>query len=84
MKNEHKIDNRRPRFAADFLSRMASPSAAAPSSGSKRATVKWDEESLALNESERGVKYGTMKIDHPDTPFIYYDACEVCVDSSHC
>lgn len=34
---------------------------------------KWNEESLAAHAEERGVKYGTMKIDHPDTPFLYYD-----------
>lgn len=34
---------------------------------------KWDEKSLAADAEERGVKYGTMKIDHPDTPFLYYD-----------
>jgi hypothetical protein len=34
---------------------------------------KWNEESLATHAEERGVKYGTMKIDHPDTPFLYYD-----------
>ena len=36
--------------------------------------IKWDEESLAKHQAERGILYGTMKIDHPDTPFLIYDS----------
>lgn len=36
-----------------------------------RAT--WDEPTLEEHLKERGVEYGTMKIDHPDTPYLYYD-----------
>ena len=36
----------------------------------------WDEACLQAHEAERGVEYGTMKIDHPDTPFLYYDEKE--------
>ena len=35
--------------------------------------ITWDEEMLAEQERDRGVVYGTQKIDHPDTPFLYYD-----------
>eukprot|EP00515_Schizochytrium_aggregatum_P004396 CAMPEP_0202049344 /NCGR_PEP_ID=MMETSP0963-20130614/3315_1 /ASSEMBLY_ACC=CAM_ASM_000494 /TAXON_ID=4773 /ORGANISM="Schizochytrium aggregatum, Strain ATCC28209" /LENGTH=284 /DNA_ID=CAMNT_0048614347 /DNA_START=1 /DNA_END=855 /DNA_ORIENTATION=+ len=34
----------------------------------------WDEEALAQHAKERGVLYGRMKIDQPDTPFLVYDA----------
>lgn len=42
---------------------------------SRRANVraKWDEPTLEEHLKERGVEYGTMKIDHPDTPYLYYD-----------
>ena len=33
--------------------------------------LSWDEEGLRRHESERGVAYGTQKIDQPDTPFLY-------------
>lgn len=35
--------------------------------------AKWDEETLREHDKERGKAYGTMKIDHPDTPYLYYD-----------
>ncbi|KAG8459801.1 hypothetical protein KFE25_014364 [Diacronema lutheri] len=35
--------------------------------------AKWDEPTLEEHLKERGVEYGTMKIDHPDTPYLYYD-----------
>ena len=34
------------------------------------ARVVWDEASLAAHEAERGVAYGTMKIDQAETPFL--------------
>ncbi|KAJ1633637.1 hypothetical protein T492DRAFT_866436 [Pavlovales sp. CCMP2436] len=37
------------------------------------AHAQWDEPTLEEHQKERGVVYGTMKIDHPDTPFLYYD-----------
>jgi len=36
-------------------------------------SLTWNEEILAKHAKERGVLYGTMKIDHPDTPFLVYD-----------
>lgn len=45
--------------------------AAARRKSSTRA--RWDEETLQQHETERGVLYGTMKIDHPDTPYLYYN-----------
>lgn len=43
--------------------------------GSHKAGLraKWDEPTLEEHQKERGVEYGTMKIDHPDTPYLYYD-----------
>lgn len=35
--------------------------------------VMWDEASLTAQEAERGVAYGTMKVDQIDTPFLYYE-----------
>ena len=45
----------------------AAPAAAEP--GTRR--VVWDEASLAAHDAERGVDYGTMKIDQIETPFLY-------------
>ena len=39
-----------------------------------RGRVTWNEDILAKHARERGVLYGTMKIDQPDTPFLVYDA----------
>ena len=47
----------------------ASPKQQAPPS----PRVVWDEASLTAQQAERGVEYGTMKIDQIDTPFLYYD-----------
>lgn len=44
----------------------------APENG-ESTRVKWDEEQISSHLLERGVEYGTMKIDHPDTPFLYYE-----------
>jgi hypothetical protein len=38
--------------------------------------VRFDEEGIAVDYAERGVLYGTQKIDQVDTPFIYYDSEE--------
>jgi len=47
----------------------AEPTAAA--SASPKAHIVWDEKNLAANDAERGVAYGTLKIDQPETPFLY-------------
>jgi hypothetical protein len=47
----------------------AEPTAAA--SASPKARIVWDEKNLAANDAERGVAYGTLKIDQPETPFLY-------------
>jgi hypothetical protein len=44
-----------------------------PSRRDSNARAKWDEPTIAVHMKERGVLYGTMKIDHPDTPYLYYD-----------
>mmetsp|Transcript_31543 Transcript_31543/g.82454 ORF Transcript_31543/g.82454 Transcript_31543/m.82454 type:complete len:340 (+) Transcript_31543:80-1099(+) len=49
----------------------AEPIAAASTSPSAR--VVWDEANLAANDLERGVAYGTMKVDQAETPFLYYE-----------
>ena len=33
--------------------------------------IVWDEANIAANDSERGVEYGTQKIELPETPFLY-------------
>ena len=38
-----------------------------------RPRVTWNEALLARDEAARGVLYGTMKINEPDTPFLVYD-----------
>ena len=38
------------------------------------ARIRWDEEAIKIHHEERGVKYGTMKIDQPETPFLQYDS----------
>ena len=47
-----------------------------PPSAAKRPSprVVWDEATLAAHQAERGVEYGTMKIDQIDTPFLYYES----------
>jgi len=40
---------------------------------SQGSRVTWNEPSLAQQSVERGVLYGKMKIDQPDTPFLIYD-----------
>ena len=32
--------------------------------------VTWDERNLAANDAERGIEYGTQKIEQPETPFL--------------
>ena len=43
---------------------------------SSRRGITWDEQTLAAQSLQRGVEYGTMKIEHPDTPFLYYDEAQ--------
>ena len=40
-------------------------------SASPKARIVWDEKNLAANDAERGVAYGTLKIDQTETPFLY-------------
>ena len=40
----------------------------ASSAHGRRAT--WDESNLTANDAERGIEYGTMKIEQPETPFL--------------
>jgi len=49
---------------------------AEPGTAPSRRQVAWDEANLAVNDAERGVEYGTMKIDQSDTPFLYYQGTE--------
>ena len=48
-------------------------SAHRPSRRESNVRAKWDEPTIEGHLKERGVLYGTMKIDHPDTPYLYYD-----------
>ena len=43
-----------------------------------RARVTWDEAGIQAHDAERGVRFGTMKIDQPDTPFLFLDADDPC------
>ena len=43
---------------------------------SSKPRVKFDEAGIAVDYAERGVLYGTQKIDQADTPYIYYDSDE--------
>lgn len=45
----------------------------------QRRKVRWDEEVIEQHMKERGVLYSTMKVDQPDTPFLFYDS----EDESH-
>mmetsp|Transcript_21912 Transcript_21912/g.38796 ORF Transcript_21912/g.38796 Transcript_21912/m.38796 type:complete len:266 (+) Transcript_21912:244-1041(+) len=62
-------------LAAKPPARSEAPPAARPSSASKKdePRLTWNEEVLACHDQERGILYGKMKIDHPDTPFLVYD-----------
>ena len=44
-----------------------------PEATAAKPRITWDEHGLATDAKERGVAYGTQKIDHPDTPYLYYD-----------
>ncbi|EOD09617.1 hypothetical protein EMIHUDRAFT_432922, partial [Emiliania huxleyi CCMP1516] len=35
--------------------------------------VKWDEQGIQAHDAQRGVMFGTMKIEQLDTPFLYLD-----------
>jgi len=37
----------------------------------RRRSIKWDEANLAAHNAVRGVEFGTMKIEQPNTPFLY-------------
>ena len=32
--------------------------------------VKWDEKDISAHDAERGIAFGTMKIDQTDTPYL--------------
>jgi hypothetical protein len=40
---------------------------------SPQPRIRWDESALARHRKDRGVRYGTMKIDEPETPFLVYN-----------
>ena len=43
-----------------------------------RPRVTWDEAGIQAHDAERGVRFGTMKIDQPETPFLFLDADDPC------
>ena len=51
------------------------PSSPPPPSedGGRRRKITWDEEGIQAHDAERGVLFGTMKVDHAETPYLYLD-----------
>jgi len=45
----------------------------ASDSGRRQRSVVWDEEGIAAHDAERGVRFGTMKVDHVGTPYMFLD-----------
>ena len=41
--------------------------------GRRPRTICWDEEGIQAHDAERGVLFGTMKVDHVETPYLYLD-----------
>lgn len=44
-----------------------------PVNGHRPRKVRWDEEGIQAHDAERGVMFGTMKVDHVETPYLYLD-----------
>mmetsp|Transcript_4594 Transcript_4594/g.7764 ORF Transcript_4594/g.7764 Transcript_4594/m.7764 type:complete len:150 (-) Transcript_4594:9-458(-) len=42
--------------------------------------ITWDEHGIAMHDAERGVMFGKMKVNHPDTPFLYLNEDDPCGD----
>ena len=38
--------------------------------------IRWDEEGIRAHDAERGVLFGTMKVEHLETPYLYLDDAE--------
>ena len=60
--------NLHPRVAAEAVAPLAA------SSGRHSRRIRWDEDGIQAHDAERGVLFGTMKVDHVHTPFLYVDS----------
>lgn len=40
----------------------------------QKSRVKWDNTTIENHNQERGILYGTMKVNQPDTPFLFIDS----------
>ena len=58
------------------MSSLAPIDRSTKSTPSTKPRVKFDEDGIAVDYAERGVLYGTQKIDQVETPYIYYDSDE--------
>ena len=71
--DSHSKTNQQTPYHSYTMSSLATGTKTTPS---RKPRVRFDEEGIAVDYAERGVLYGTQKIDQPDTPYIYYDSEE--------
>jgi hypothetical protein len=46
----------------------------AGSASPPRRGITWDEANISEHDAKRGIEFGTMKIDQPETPFLYLNS----------
>ena len=60
-------------MATDGIGPSEQPESEAIEAWPRVKRIKWDEEGIKRHDAQRGVSFGTMKIDQLDTPFLYLD-----------